>query len=63
MVTGSLLNDLQVAATHQLLEALVESEGRMRRRLELLSEVVFELDTKGQIVYLNPAWTTLTGLN
>jgi diguanylate cyclase (GGDEF)-like protein/PAS domain S-box-containing protein len=63
MVTGSLLNDLQVAATNQLLEALVESEGRMRRRLELLSEVVFELDTQGHIVFLNPAWLALTGFS
>lgn len=61
MVTGSLLNDLQVAATNQLLEALVDSEGRMRRRLDLLSEVVFELDSVGHVVYLNPAWANLTG--
>ena len=61
MVTGSLLNDLQVVATNQLLEALVDSEGRMRRRLDLLSEVVFELDKQDHVVYLNPAWATVMG--
>jgi diguanylate cyclase (GGDEF)-like protein/PAS domain S-box-containing protein len=61
MATESLLNDLQVAATHQLLEALVESEGRMRRRVDLLSEVVFELDSDARIVFLNQAWRSLMG--
>jgi len=58
----SLLNDLQVAATNQLIEALVESEARARHRLELLCEVVFELDDQCRLAFLNPAWTSLTGI-
>ncbi len=53
--------DLQVLATNTLLEALVVSESKLRRRLELLSEVVFELDTAGAIVFLNRAWDALLG--
>ncbi len=61
MVTDSLLNDLQVSATNRLLEALVESENRMRQRLDLLAEVVFELDAQGRVVFLNRAWDAMMG--
>jgi PAS domain S-box-containing protein len=61
MVTQSLLNDLQVSATNRLLEALVESENRMRQRLDLLAEVVFELDAAGRVVFLNRAWVAMMG--
>ncbi len=61
MVTGSLLNDLQVSATNKLLEALVASENRMRLRVDLLSEIVFELDAQKRIVFLNRAWEALLG--
>ena len=37
-----LATDLHIEATHRLTEALVLSEQRMRRRIDLLSEVVFE---------------------
>ena len=60
---GSLRTDLQVQATNRLIEALFESEARMRRRINLLSEVVFELDQTGHIVYLNAAWTQSLGLS
>lgn len=60
---GSLNTDLQVQATNRLVEALYESEARMRRRINLLSEVVFELDQSGQIVFLNAAWTQSMGLS
>ena len=56
-----LVTDLHVEATYRLTEALVESENRMRRRVELLSEVVFETDTSGRLVFLNNAWTSATG--
>jgi diguanylate cyclase (GGDEF)-like protein/PAS domain S-box-containing protein len=56
-----LFKDLQVAANHHLLEALVESEARLRRRIDLLVEIVFELDNDGQIVFLNSAWDALIG--
>lgn len=51
-----LATDLHVEATYRLTEALAEAENRMRRRVELLSEVVFELDAAGCIVFLNRAW-------
>ncbi|MEY4268582.1 MAG: hypothetical protein RIS90_3117 [Pseudomonadota bacterium] len=60
---GSLSTDLQVQATTRLIEALYESEARMRRRINLLSEVVFELDQTGRIVFLNAAWTQSLGLS
>jgi len=51
-----LATDLHVEATYRLTEALVESEARMRRRVELLTEIVFETDAAGGIVFLNGAW-------
>jgi len=51
-----LTTDLHVEATYRLTEALVESEARMRRRVELLTEIVFETDAAGRIVFLNGAW-------
>jgi len=60
---GSLNTDLQVQATTRLIEALYESEARMRRRVNLLSEVVFELDLEGRIVFLNSAWSQSLGLS
>ncbi|NDE42284.1 MAG: PAS domain S-box protein, partial [Betaproteobacteria bacterium] len=60
---GSLITDLQVQATNRLMEALFESEARMRRRINRLSEVVFELDLAGQVVFLNDAWTHSLGLS
>lgn len=55
------VTDLHVEATQRLTEALVESEHRMRRRVEVLSEVVFETDGDGQLVFLNQAWRFVTG--
>lgn len=57
----SLATDLHVQATYRLTEALVESENRMRRRIELLSEIVFETDPEGRLVFLNAAWTKVLG--
>ncbi len=57
----TLATDLHVEATYRLTEALVESENRMRRRIELLLDVVFETDAQGRLVYLNNAWRTLLG--
>ena len=57
----SLVNDLHVAATSKLVEALVQSESKMRRRLDLLSEVVFEISPSGEITFLNRAWVAVGG--
>lgn len=53
--------DLHVLATYRLTEALVQSESRMRRRIELLSEIIFETDSQGVLVFLNKAWTKALG--
>jgi two-component system, sensor histidine kinase and response regulator len=57
----TLATDLHIEATYRLTEALVEAENQMRRRVELLREVVFETDEHGVLVFLNGAWRTLVG--
>lgn len=57
----TLLADLQVQATHRLMEALVESESQMRRRVQLLSDVVIEIDADGRCLFLNDAWHRAVG--
>jgi PAS domain S-box-containing protein len=59
---STLATDLHVEATYRLNEALVESENRMRRRIDILTEVVFETAADGTLVFVNPAWRHLTGL-
>ncbi len=54
-------NDIHIEATYRLTEALVEAENRMHRRVQLLSEIVFETDTNGKIVFLNKAWAVVLG--
>ena len=58
---ASLATDLHVEATYRLTEALVTAEKRAWRRLEMLSEAVFETDAAGRLVFLNPAWRTIFG--
>jgi PAS domain S-box-containing protein len=57
----SLRTDLQVRATQRLSEALLEAEHRSRRRVELLSEVIFETAADGGLVYVNGAWRGIFG--
>jgi PAS domain S-box-containing protein len=58
---SNLLTDIHVEATYRLTEALTESEKRMRRRVECLSEVVFETNAEGRLVFMNKAWTDTLG--
>ncbi len=58
---GLLRNDIHIQATYRLTEALVASEKRMRRRIELLSEVVFETCPDGKLTFLNRAWSHILG--
>ena len=53
--------DLHVEVTSRLLEALSESENKLRRRVEFLSQVVFELDDAGMLDYVSPAWLHVMG--
>ena len=39
----------------------VESEQRYRRVVESVQEALFQTDASGQLSFLNPAWTRLTG--
>ena len=57
----SLRTDLQVRATQRLSEALLEAENRSQRRVELLSEVIFETAAGGGLVYVNNAWRGIFG--
>jgi PAS domain S-box-containing protein len=61
LATPPPVTDLHVEAADRLSEALVESENRMRRRFDLLSEVVFETDRTGSLIYLNQAWFLALG--
>ena len=58
---GLVRNDIHIQATYRLTEALCESEKRMRRRVELLSEVIFETSADLTISFLNRAWTNTLG--
>jgi two-component system sensor histidine kinase/response regulator len=58
---GGLATDLHLEATDRLTQALVEAEVRMRRRVELLAEVLFETDADGRLVFLNGAWRCALG--
>ncbi|MES2296454.1 MAG: response regulator [Pseudomonadota bacterium] len=42
-------------------EALAATEAANRRILDSLREIVFQTDLQGNWVYLNPAWTSVTG--
>lgn len=53
--------DIHVQATYRLTEALVASEARMKRRIDLLKEIVFETDAGGNLVFLNQAWGRALG--
>jgi PAS domain S-box-containing protein len=55
--------DLQQQATYRLTEALVAAEARMRRRVEMMSEVLFETDEQGRLVFLNAGWAPTLGLD
>jgi len=55
--------DIHIQATYRLTEALVAAEKKMRRRVQLLSEVVFEADGEGRLLFLNTAWTTTMGFS
>ncbi len=57
----SLAHDLHVEASTRLTEAFVASEARMRQRIELLAEIVFETDANGVIIFLNRAWSAAMG--
>lgn len=42
-------------------ELLEHSETQLRKLIDSMHEILFELDPEGHIVFLNPAWERLTG--
>lgn len=50
------INSLSEA--HELLE---HGDTQLRKLIDSMHEILFELDPQGQIVFLNPAWERLTG--
>lgn len=56
-----MIADIQISAANRLLEALQNSENQMRRRINLLVEIVFELNLNGEIVFSNVAWQKVLG--
>jgi diguanylate cyclase (GGDEF)-like protein/PAS domain S-box-containing protein len=42
-------------------ELLEYSETRLRKLVNSMHEILFELDAEGRIIFLNPAWKALTG--
>lgn len=42
-------------------EALRESENKYRLAVDNLKEVIFQTDTAKKLIFLNPAWTEITG--
>ena len=42
-------------------ELLEYSETRLRKLVNSMHEILFELDADGRIIFLNPAWQVLTG--
>ena len=59
---GSVANGLALGIERKLSEeALDRSEGKYRAVVESIKEVVFRVDEFGNWVFLNPAWTTITG--
>jgi diguanylate cyclase (GGDEF)-like protein/PAS domain S-box-containing protein len=50
------INSLSEA--HELLE---HGDTQLRKLIDSMHEILFELDSQGRIVFLNPAWERLTG--
>lgn len=50
-----------VTHRNQYQSRLRESEHRYRELVDGLHEVVFQTDAQGRLVFLNPAWTNVTG--
>jgi diguanylate cyclase (GGDEF)-like protein/PAS domain S-box-containing protein len=42
-------------------ELLEHSENQLRKLIDSMHEILFELDPEGRLVFLNPAWESLTG--
>ena len=50
----------RILETKRAQEALKESENKYRSLVNNLKEVIFQLNTKGELTFLNPAWSEIT---
>ncbi|MEW6498355.1 MAG: PAS domain S-box protein, partial [Cyanobacteriota bacterium] len=52
---------IDITERKQAEEALIESETKYRLVVDNLKEVIFQTDTAKRLMFLNPAWTEITG--
>jgi len=60
---GSIAMHHHIRSLEETRELLEYSEGRLRKLINGMHEILFELDPDGRISFLNPAWETLTGFS
>jgi diguanylate cyclase (GGDEF)-like protein/PAS domain S-box-containing protein len=58
---GSMAMRHYIQSLEETRELLEFSETRLRKLVNGMHEILFELDADGRIVFLNPAWRALTG--
>ncbi|MGE5241708.1 MAG: putative bifunctional diguanylate cyclase/phosphodiesterase [Bacteroidota bacterium] len=58
---GSVAMRHYIQSLEETRELLEFSETRLRKLVNGMHEILFELDADGRIVFLNPAWRALTG--
>ncbi|HEY9227224.1 MAG TPA: PAS domain S-box protein, partial [Gemmatimonadaceae bacterium] len=61
LTIGGSITDRWVRAKLAAAEALRESEERYRSVVSEIDEVIFRTDANGRWIFLNPAWTQITG--
>lgn len=58
----ALSDHINIAITRsRLYTQISESEARYRSVVENINEIIFQLDPDGRLVFLNPAWSQVTG--
>ncbi len=62
-IAGSASMRHYIQSIEETRELLEHSEQRLRRLIEGMHEILFELDHDGDLSFLNPAWTRLTGFS
>ncbi len=62
-VAGSASMRHHVQSLEETRELLAHSENRLRKLINGMHEILFELDQDGDVSFLNPAWEQLTGFS
>ena len=58
---STIAKDLQFEPGSPLAEALANAQKQMRRRIDMFSDIAFEADANGSLVFLNQAWMRILG--